>query len=131
MRSINDPEGDASIALIFFLPDRRRTEEVVSALRDEGVPASRLYLEMRDLPRDYVDLHAYPAWAPILRKRTWTAEGGPWRWHAGELEYGADDCPVTMDLLRRAVQVEISPALTETQVEQMGGAIPAVVEKLL
>jgi dTDP-4-amino-4,6-dideoxygalactose transaminase len=131
LRTINDPEGDASIALIFFLPDHGRTEEVVSALADEGVPASRLYLEMRDLPHDYIDLHAYPAWAPILRKRTWTAEGGPWRWHPGPVEYGADDCPVTMDLLRRAVQVAISPELTAAQVEQMGAAIPAVVEKLL
>jgi hypothetical protein len=86
---------------------------------------------MRDLPHDYIDLHAYPAWAPILRKRTWTAEGGPWRWHPGPVEYGADDCPVTMDLLRRAVQVAISPELTAAQVEQMGAAIPAVVEKLL
>ena len=131
LRRIYDPEGDASIALIFFLPDHGRTEEVVSALAEEGVPASRLYLEMRDLPHDSVDLHTYPAWAPILRKRTWTAEGGPWRWHPGQVEYGAEDCSVTMDLLRRAVQVEISPELTDIQVEQMGAAIPAVIEKLL
>jgi 8-amino-3,8-dideoxy-alpha-D-manno-octulosonate transaminase len=130
-RTINDVEGDTSLALVFFLPDPARTEEVVSALADEKVPAWRLYQEMRYLPNDHIDLHAYPAWTPILDKRTWSREGGPWRWHPRQIEYGEGDCPRTMDLLRRAVQIDVSPELSPEQVEQMGATIAAVIEKRL
>jgi dTDP-4-amino-4,6-dideoxygalactose transaminase len=128
-RTINDPEGDTGLALVFFLPDASKTGEVVSALADENVRASRLYKDQRDLPHDYVDLHAYEAWAPLLGKRTWSADGGPWRWHPREVDYPADACPVTMDLLRRAVHVDVNLELEEQQVEQMADAIADVVAR--
>src|SRR5207247_1295936 len=91
-RRVHDAEGEAGLALIFFLPDHGRAEGVVSALADENVPASRLYQDGRRLPYDYVDLHAYPAWTPILEKRTWSPRGGPWRWHPREVEYPEELC---------------------------------------
>ena len=112
-RTLHDADGDAAVALIFFLPDAGRTERVVAALADDNVPATRLCNDGRDHPHDYVDLHAYPFWTPILKG----------------VDRPEDACPRTMDLLRRAVHVDVSPDLTPAQVEQMGAAIVAAVEE--
>jgi len=130
-RTLTDPEGDTGIALIFFLPDARLTEQVVPRLAAQNVPASRLYQEGKHYPHDYVDLHAYAAWSPLLDERTWSPGGGPWRGHPREIEYRPDACPVTMELLRRAVHVDVSPELRDEQVEQMASAIGDVVEHSL
>ncbi len=127
LRRIHDPKGDACTCFVFFLPEKAAARRVVSALVDEDVPASRLYQDGQSLPRDHVDLHAVAAWAPILEKRTWTPRGGPWRGHPREIDYRTSEYPVTMDLLARAVHIDISPELTPAQVEQMSAAIRTVV----
>jgi dTDP-4-amino-4,6-dideoxygalactose transaminase len=128
-RTLHDPDGEAATALIFFLPDPGRAEGVVSALADQNVPASRLYHDGARLPYDYVDLHVYPAWAPILRKRTLSPRGGPWRGHPREVDYPDDLCARTVELLRRAVHIDVSPDLTGDQVDQMARAIVETVER--
>ena len=40
-RRINDPEGDASIALIFFVPTPERATFIAEALKAEGVDSLR------------------------------------------------------------------------------------------
>jgi len=126
-RRINDP-GDSSIALVFFLPTQDKVKTVVASLIREQVPASPLYQNKKYLPHDHIDLHSYNTWTPILEKRTWSADGGPWRWHPREIEYSEDMCPRTLDLLSRAVHIHISPDLTDEQVEQMGTAIVKVIQ---
>jgi len=128
-RTIHDADGDAAIALIFFLPDQSRVKQVASALGDENIPASRLYQDLEYLPHDHIDLHAFPAWTPIVHQRTWSTRGGPWRWHPREIEYNEATCPTTMDLLRRAIHIDISPELTPLQVEQMATGILRVIGK--
>ena len=114
MRSLHDPEGEAGIALVFFMPEPEGAAAAVTALEHDNVPASRLYKDGADLPHDYVDLHAYPAWTPIHRR----------------FGYAPDALPRTTALLRRAVHVDVSPDLSEEQVEQMAGAIVAAAERL-
>jgi dTDP-4-amino-4,6-dideoxygalactose transaminase len=130
-RATNDPDGDTGIASIFFLPDHARVPQVVNALVDDNVPASRLYRELRHLPRDHVDLHAYPSWTPLHRKRAWSAGGGPWRGHPRQIEYPEDACPRTVELLRRAVHVDVSPELTGDQIEQIAAGIVDAVERVV
>ena len=110
-----------------FLPEKEAAKRVVTALVDEDVPASRLYQDGECLPHDHVDLHAVASWTPILEKRTWTPRGGPWLGHPREVDYRGSDFPVTMDLLARAVHVDVSPELSPAQVEQMAAAIRKVV----
>lgn len=112
-RTLHDAAGDAAVALIFFLPDAARTPRVVSALADQNVPATRLCNDGRGHPHDYIDLHAYPYWTPLVR----------------DVADPEAACPRTMDLLRRAVHVDVSPDLTAAQVEQMAAAIAAAVEE--
>ena len=107
LRATHDAAGDAGLALIFFVADSERAERVVAALVRDNVPATRLYKDGRDLPDDYIDLHAYPSWRPLLPG----------------VERPEDVCPLTVGLLRRAVHIDVSPDLTEAQAEQIGTAI--------
>jgi 8-amino-3,8-dideoxy-alpha-D-manno-octulosonate transaminase len=108
-RRIIDQDGDTSIALIFFLPTAEIAEHVVFALKAENIRASNMYRH------DQVDYHVYSHWTPILEKRTWTPNGGPWRW-SSPVEYTRDMCPRTLDLLGRAVHLDVNPILTEGDV---------------
>jgi dTDP-4-amino-4,6-dideoxygalactose transaminase len=130
-RTIHDEAGDTATALVFFLPDAGRTDAVVRALGDENVPASRLYQDLAFLPQDPIDLHVYTAWSSILERRAWSAAGEPWRSHPRPVSYSPDMCPATLDLLRRAVHVDVSPDLSRRQSEEIGAAIAATVERLL
>jgi len=111
-RALVDPEGDAAIALVMFLPDAAAAERVVTALRAENIGAGVLYHP------DHSDYHIYRHWTPIMAQRTWTAAGGPWRWARRDIEYTPDMCPRSLDLLGRAVHLDISPLLTNEDVEE-------------
>lgn len=124
-RILNDPEGDAAIAMVLYAPSAERADAINKALRAEGMPSSVLYYP------DRVDYHIYPHWSPIVNKRTWSPMGGPWRWHEGEMNYGVDQCPRSLDLLGRAVHVDISPDLTNENVEEMAEAYNKVLNALL
>jgi 8-amino-3,8-dideoxy-alpha-D-manno-octulosonate transaminase len=123
-RRENDPEGDAAICLVFFLPEASRAEKVAEALTAEGVGAGVMYRPGRS------DYHIYPYWSPIMAQRTWTATSGPWRWHDGEVKYSADMCPRTLELLGRAVHMDVSPDLTNDQVEEIAEALNKVLDAL-
>ncbi len=123
-RLINDPAGEAAIALIFYLPEVQRAQPVVTALKAEGLNAMVLYSP------DEVDYHIYPHWAPIMNQRTWSANGGPWRNHPRKVTYAPDMCPHTLDLLGRAIHLDISPDLTNTNIEEITEALNKVLNTL-
>jgi dTDP-4-amino-4,6-dideoxygalactose transaminase len=129
-RTLHDAEGEAAIALIFFLPDPEPTARLVGALANQNVPATRLYKGGADLPYDYVDLHVYPTWGPILRKRAFSPLGGPWREHPRQVDYPEDLCARTVGLLSRAVQIDISPELSYEQVDTMAEVVVETVERV-
>ena len=54
---------------------------------------------------------------PILAQRTWSAQGGPWRWGA-PVSYHAEMSPRTLDLLSRAVHLDVNPLLTEEDIDE-------------
>jgi len=124
LRTCHDPQGDTCIALVFFTRTADQAEFAVKALRAEGVGASLLY---RPGNNDY---HIYTHWAPIVNRRTWTRRGGPWQWHGGDVSYAPDVCPRTLDLLGRAVHIDVSPDLTGDQVEEIALALTKVVQAL-
>lgn len=119
-RSENDPAGDAAICLIFYLPDAARANRVAEALEAEGVNAWVMYRP------DRPDYHIYPHWTPIMRQRVWHPNGGPWRWHEGDLQYTPDMCPRTLDLLGRAIHIDISPDLTSENIEELAEGLNKV-----
>jgi dTDP-4-amino-4,6-dideoxygalactose transaminase len=111
-RASADPEGDAGVALVFFVDSPLTAARVTEALRAENISASILYHP------DRVDYHIYSHWAPVMEQRTWTQNGGPWRWAQRGIQYSPDMCPRTLDLLGRAVHLDVNPMLTNEDVEE-------------
>jgi 8-amino-3,8-dideoxy-alpha-D-manno-octulosonate transaminase len=111
-RASADPEGDAAVALILIVDSPPTAARVTEALRAEHIGASVLYHP------DRVDYHIYAHWQPVMDQRPWTPNGGPWRWAQREIRYTPDMCPRTLDLLARAVHMDVNPLLTNEDVEE-------------
>ncbi len=122
-RRIVDRDGDTSIAVIFFMPSAQMAELVVQGLLAENIRASTLYHPER---RDY---HVYAHWAPILERRTWTPNGGPWRWGSAQ-EYSRDMAPRTLHLLSRAVHLDVNPMFSNADIEEMIMGVNKVLHSL-
>ncbi len=123
-REITDPEGDTAIALIFFVESAATAAKVAEALTAENIGAWVLYHP------DRVDYHIYAHWTPILNRRTWTSEGGPWRWARRDIRYSPDMCPRSLNLLGRAVHLDVSPLLTNEDAEETVEGVNRVLEAL-
>ena len=124
LREITDPDGDASVAFIFFMDSPETAEGVSMALRAENIGASVLYHP------DRMDYHVYAHWVPIIKQRTWTPQGGPWRWARPHIQYSEDTCPRTLDLLGRAVHLDVSPQLTNEDIEETIEGLNRVLDAL-
>jgi dTDP-4-amino-4,6-dideoxygalactose transaminase len=124
-RTLNDPEGDTGTSLVLFAPTAERAARIAEALNAEGANASVIYQPGR------ADYHVYPHWTPVMNKRTWSKNGGPWRWHDGEVRFSGDMCPRSLGLLSRAVRFDISPDLNEQNVEELAAAFDKVFRAVL
>jgi len=122
-RKILDPEGDTAIAMIFFLPSAALAQSAVDALKAENVRAGSLYRE------DQIDYHVYAHWAALLEQRTWTPAGGPWRW-APPVKYSRRMCPQTLDLLSRAVHLDINPLYSQQDLDEIVFAVNKVLRHI-
>jgi dTDP-4-amino-4,6-dideoxygalactose transaminase len=112
LRRPNDQGGDAGIALIAFAETAALARKAVAALVAEGVTAMQIYSP------EVIDLHVYPYWAPVLDAIA--AAGTP-----------APDCPRTLDLLERAVHVDVSPLCDEQDVSEIALAFRKVAAQVL
>jgi len=107
LRRSNDAAGDAGIALIAYAETATLAAEAAAALRAEGVPAVQMYS-----PR-VVDMHFYPFWRPVLEA---LADAG----------LAAPDCPRTLDLVGRAVHLDVPPQLDDRDVDEYALALRKV-----
>jgi dTDP-4-amino-4,6-dideoxygalactose transaminase len=118
-----DAEGDACLALITYLSTPSEARDVVEALGAEGLPAQVLF------DPDKRDLHVAYHWGPLVAGRSW-AKQTPWTGRGAPTGVDVKSCQRTYDLLGRAVQVEVSPELTGTQVDQVCLALEKVFSSL-
>jgi 8-amino-3,8-dideoxy-alpha-D-manno-octulosonate transaminase len=112
LRRTNDGDGDARIALVAFAETPALAAEAVEALVAEGVGAMLVYSPT------FVDLHVYVYWRPVLER---LARAG----------YAAPDCPRTLDLLGRAIHVDVPPQWDEQDLEEVKLAFSKVAEQVL
>ncbi len=124
-RTLNDADGDAALAMIFFVPEPERARPVSEALNAEGLPSFVMYSP------DASDYHVYAHWSPIMNQRTWSPDGGPWKSHPRKIEYSREMCPRTLNLLSRAVHIDVSPDLTNSNVEEISEALNKAFSVLL
>ena len=107
LRASNDDDGDAGICLIAFTVTAELAHRAAEALRAEGVEAMVVYSP------DVVDLHVYPYWQPVLDA---VAEAG----------IPAPDCRRTLELVGRAVHVDVSPLNEAADLEEIATAFEKV-----
>jgi dTDP-4-amino-4,6-dideoxygalactose transaminase len=118
-----DEEGDADLALIAYLPDAAQAVDVVDALKAEGVPASRLF------DPSTPDYHVAYHWEPLIAQRSWSSTT-PWDNDPKLPAIDPSSCPRTHALLERAIQIDVSPELTDDQVAQLSRGIEKVLRSL-
>jgi 8-amino-3,8-dideoxy-alpha-D-manno-octulosonate transaminase len=126
-RPSHDEAGDVGVCLIYLLPSAEAAKSVVAALRAEGISVGGMF------DRNAEDLHVYYHWAPILKKRTANAVGCPWTcpYYKGEADMDQEACPKTLELLSRAMHIDITPLLSDEDVQATISAITKVAEALL
>ncbi len=126
-RRLNDPEGEAAIALIMYMPTADKAREVAGALTAENVNAGSMFNE--GVPDWHVAFH----WKHILDQAMPTERGCPFRCplYDGEPNYSEEMAPKTLDLLARSVHIDISPLLTEEDADQIAEGIVKVLRALL
>jgi dTDP-4-amino-4,6-dideoxygalactose transaminase len=112
LRRANDEDGDAGIALIAFADSPAKAAEGASALNAEGVLAMQIYSPAT------ADLHIYPYWAPVLAALEAAGAEPP-------------DCPRTLDLVERAIHVDVSPLCEEQDLDEIAFAFEKVAKQVL
>jgi 8-amino-3,8-dideoxy-alpha-D-manno-octulosonate transaminase len=103
-RRLTDEAGDTGICLVMFLPDADTTRRALEAMQAEGVPAGGIY------DSKVRDWHVYYYWEHILDRKSVAPDRLPWSAvPESELpKYSKDMCPRTLDLLSRAILVDIN-----------------------
>ncbi len=103
-RRITDKEGDTGICLIMYLPDADTTHRAIDYLQAEGVPAGGIY------DSRIRDWHIFSYWEHILKKKNVAKDGLPWSAVTKDAlpEYSRSMCPRTLDILSRAIIVDIN-----------------------
>ena len=103
-RRVSDPAGDTCICLILFLKDGETTRKAMLAMQAQGVPAGGIY------DQKVRDWHIFAYWEHILDKKPVAADGLPWSAiPEGEQPRATRDmCPKTLDLLSRAIMIDIN-----------------------
>ena len=112
LRRQNDHGGAAGICLIAVAASPSLAGDAVDALRAEGVEAMLIYAP------GTIDLHVYPFWQPVLDA---IADAG----------LPAPDCPRTLDLLGRAIHIDVSPLNEERDLEEIALAFTKVATEIL
>jgi 8-amino-3,8-dideoxy-alpha-D-manno-octulosonate transaminase len=112
LRRPNDEDGDAGVALIAFADSAAKAAEGVAALNAEGVLAMQLYSPTTP------DLHVYPYWAPVLAALEAAGAERP-------------DCTLTLDLVERAIHVDVSPLCEEQDLDEIAFAFEKVTKQVL
>ena len=123
-RDVPDPAGDSGIHVFMFLETPEKAALVTEALHAENVSAGHVYRP------DRRDFHVYAHWFPVLEKRTWTADGGPWRWAKRQIDYSPDMCPRSLDLLGRVVMLNVNPLLSNAEMEETIDGVNKVLDVL-
>jgi dTDP-4-amino-4,6-dideoxygalactose transaminase len=126
-RLLTDEAGDTGICLVMFLPDADATRTAIKYLQAEGVPAGGIY---NSKIRDW---HIFSYWEHILDKKTVASDGLPWSAvPADELpRYSRDMCPRTIDLLSRAIMVDIDYNYSDRDCTAIAGGINKVLRAIL
>lgn len=126
-RKLTDQAGDTGICLIIFLPDADRTRKILAAFQAEGIPCGGIY------DSKVRDWHIYNYWEHILQYKSVSGDRLPWSGvPENELpKYSKDMCPKSLELLSRAILIDIDYNLRDDDCEQIAAAVNKVLSVYL
>ena len=126
-RRISDEAGDTGICLVMFLPNADVTKKVLPALKAEGVPCGGIY------DSKVRDWHTYNYWEHILQYKSVSTDKLPWSGVSqNELpKYSKDMCPKTLDLLSKAILIDVDYNFTDEDCGKISSAINKVLNVYL
>jgi 8-amino-3,8-dideoxy-alpha-D-manno-octulosonate transaminase len=126
-RRLTDESGDTGICLVIFLPDADTTRRALEAIQAEGIPAGGIY------DSKVRDWHVYYYWEHILNKKSVAPDRLPWSAvPESELpKYSQDMCPRTLDLLSRAILVDINYNYSDSDCAAIANGINKVLRAML
>lgn len=115
-------ERDLGVSLIFYVSDAKTARFFAAALTAEGIPAFQVYDEQAN------DQHIYINWEFLLNKQDpW---GGNYPWdsplYGGNVEYSRETCPLSLNLLGRAVQIHLNHLVCAEDLEDIVSAVNKV-----
>ncbi len=113
-RKENDPEGDTGVCLVFFLESSIKAQKFVERLKEENIYTSSGGYPWLIYRPGVVDGHIYLFWQ-----------------HYFDEPQDETVAPKSLNLLSRAVHVDISPLLTDKDVEDIANAIHKVAKEIL
>ncbi len=124
LQQIPDPQGDASIAFIFFARSAQHAKALAGVISEGNVEAYTLYDPAE------VDYHVYTHWTPIVNKRAWNAANQPWASAPRPVDYSPEACPRTLDLLSRAVHIDVNPLYSPAEIELAAEVIETALQSV-
>jgi dTDP-4-amino-4,6-dideoxygalactose transaminase len=123
-RRLNEREGDVGICCMFTARDKNTAEIIAKALQAEGVDGGTMG-DNYSIP----DWHIYRNWGYMLDRRGNNDSGFPFT--LSDRNYTRDMCPKTLDYLGRVVHMNVSPLLSDEDVDEISYALKKVLGSLL
>ena len=108
-RELPDPEGDTGVCIIFFVKAPEKAVKFSEALGAENIDAFTIYQP------NHPDGHVYIYWRSV------TPRTG----------FNENTCPRTLDLLGRAVHIDVSPQLLKEDTDDIIEAVHKVARSVL
>ena len=126
-RRLADEDGDTGICLIMFISAVDVAQKVLLALQAEGVPAGGIY------DSKVRDWHTYNYWEHILQCKSVSQDKLPWSGvPENELpKYSKDMCPKSLELLSKAILIDIDYNLQDEDCDKIATAINKVLSVYL
>jgi 8-amino-3,8-dideoxy-alpha-D-manno-octulosonate transaminase len=114
-RRVPDESGDTGICLVLLLKNAEVTRRTMLAMQAEGVPAGGIY------DQKVRDWHIYAYWEHILERKHVAPDGLPWSAVAADElpKYSKAMCPRTLDLLGRAIMIDIHWRYSDTDCDNI------------
>jgi len=119
-------ERDLGISLVFYTETAEQAEFLEKAISAEGIPAQRIYNP------ELNDQHVYVNWEFLMNKRDPWGGSFPWDqpFYKGSVDYNADSCPRTLDILSRAVQIRLNHLITDEDLADLKQAVAKTVSAM-
>lgn len=122
LQHVDDPEGDCGISFAIIVSTKKKAELFSDELLVEGLEIGSEYNQ------GFPDRHIYSYWDSVLTKKGASSLNYPWQdpSYKGNVKYGRDICPKTLDILGRCLRLSIHIKMTEQNILEIAEAINKV-----